>query len=185
MWPTRIVTFDESGRIDSCNLAAERLFGYAAAELVGQSIGRLVPEADVHKAESTWFAKVLSGEAAVSAGHECEGRRQDGTSLPLELATSETWLDGRRRLIVVARDITERKHADRQREALAQSEKLRALGQMASGIAHDLNQSLMLVASYSDLARQALVKDRPNLAEAEDLLVTTTQAALDGGETVK
>ena len=40
---------------------------------------------------------------------------------------------------------------------MAQSEKLRALGQMASGIAHDLNQSLMLVASYSDLARQALV----------------------------
>ena len=56
---------------------------------------------------------------------------------------------------------------------------------MASGIAHDLNQSLMLVASYSDLARQALVEDPPNLAELEDLLTTTTQAALDGGETVK
>ena len=41
-----------------------------------------------------------------------------------------------------------------------QSEKLRALGQMATGIAHDLNQSLMLVASYSDLARQALVRIR-------------------------
>ena len=44
---------------------------------------------------------------------------------------------------------------------MAQSEKLRALGQMASGIAHDLNQSLMLVASYSDLARQALAQIRP------------------------
>src|SRR4030088_324716 len=68
---------------------------------------------------------------------------------------------------------------------MAQSEKLRALGQMATGIAHDLNQSLMLVASYSDLARQALVQDPPNLVELEDLLTTTTQAALDGGETVK
>jgi CheY-like chemotaxis protein len=56
---------------------------------------------------------------------------------------------------------------------------------MASGIAHDLNQSLMLVASYSDLARQALVQDPPNLAELEDLMTTTTQAALDGGEVVK
>ena len=53
-------------------------------------------------------------------------------------------------------DITEAKQAEQQREAMAQSEKLRALGQMATGIAHDLNQSLMLVASYSDLARQAL-----------------------------
>ena len=82
-------------------------------------------------------------------------------------------------------DITEAKQAEQQREAMAQSEKLRALGQMASGIAHDLNQSLMLVASYSDLARQALMEDSPNLAELEDLLTTTTQAALDGGETVK
>jgi PAS domain S-box-containing protein len=82
-------------------------------------------------------------------------------------------------------DVTEAKQAEQQREAMAQSEKLRALGQMASGIAHDLNQSLMLVASYSDLARQALVQDPPNVAELEDLLTTTTQAALDGGETVK
>jgi signal transduction histidine kinase len=69
--------------------------------------------------------------------------------------------------------------------ALAQSQKLRALGQMASGIAHDLNQSLMLVASYGALARQALGEDPPNLAELDNLLATTTQAALDGGESVK
>src|SRR6185295_5103543 len=75
-------------------------------------------------------------------------------------------------------DITEAKQAEQQREAMAQSEKLRALGQMASGIAHDLNQSLMLVASYSDLARQALVQDQPNIVEVQDLLTTTTQAAL-------
>src|SRR6202023_324724 len=82
-------------------------------------------------------------------------------------------------------DITEARQAEQQREAMAQSEKLRALGQMASGIAHDLNQSLMLLASYSDLARQAVAQDPPNLAELEDLLTTTTQAAMDGGETVK
>src|SRR6202022_2944089 len=66
-----------------------------------------------------------------------------------------------------------------------QSEKLRALGQMASGIAHDLNQSLMLVASYSDLALQALVQHPLDLVELRDLLTTTTQAAMDGGETVR
>jgi signal transduction histidine kinase/HAMP domain-containing protein len=82
-------------------------------------------------------------------------------------------------------DITERKQAEQQRQAMMQSEKLRALGQMASCIAHDLNHSLMLVSSYSDLARQALMEDPPNLVELEDLLTTTTQAALDGGVTVK
>src|SRR6266851_4829840 len=87
--------------------------------------------------------------------------------------------------MVHTEDITERKQAEQQREAMAQSEKLRALGQMATGIAHDLNQSLMLVASYSDLARQALVQAPPDLVGLQDLLTTTTQAALDGGETVK
>jgi PAS domain S-box-containing protein len=87
--------------------------------------------------------------------------------------------------MVHAEDVTEARQAERQGKALAQSEKLRALGQMATGIAHDLNQSLMLVASYSHLARQALLDTPPNLAELEDLLTTTTQAALDGGESVK
>ena len=79
--------------------------------------------------------------------------------------------DGRPvRMLGVTRDITEHKQAEQQRAVMAQSEKLRALGQMASGIAHDLNQSLMLVASYSDLARRALVQDPPNLVELDDLL---------------
>ena len=90
-----------------------------------------------------------------------------------------------RTVMIHTEDITEAKQAEQQREAMAQSEKLRALGQMASGIAHDLNQSLMLVASYSDLARQALLESPPNLVELDDLLTTTTQAALDGGVTVK
>ena len=106
------------------------------------------------------------------------------TGLERELAVTYVFVPPRT-VMAHIEDITEAKRADQQREAMAQSEKLRALGQMASGIAHDLNQSLMLVASYSDLASQALVQDPLNLAELQDLLTTTTQAALDGGETVK
>jgi signal transduction histidine kinase len=88
-------------------------------------------------------------------------------------------------VMIHTEDVTEARRAEQQREAMAQSEKLRALGQMATGIAHDLNQSLMLVASFTDLARQALTQDPPDLADVEDLLKTTSQAALDGGETVR
>ncbi|HLZ30315.1 MAG TPA: amino acid permease [Chloroflexota bacterium] len=88
-------------------------------------------------------------------------------------------------VMVHREDLTELKRAEQQREAMAQTEKLRALGQMATGIAHNLDQSLMRVASYSDLARQALVQAAPDLVGLQDLLMTTTQAALDGGEMVK
>jgi PAS domain S-box-containing protein len=106
------------------------------------------------------------------------------TGLERELAVTCVFVLPRT-VMIHTEDITEAKQAQQHREAMAQSEKLRALGQMASGIAHDLNQSLMLVACYSDLARQALVQDPPDLTELDDLLTTTTQAALDGGETVK
>jgi diguanylate cyclase (GGDEF)-like protein len=82
-------------------------------------------------------------------------------------------------------DITERKVIDQQREALAKTEKLRALGQMASGIAHDLNQSLLLIAGNGDLARQALDQPSADLTFAREALGTMTQAAIEGGETVK
>jgi diguanylate cyclase (GGDEF)-like protein/PAS domain S-box-containing protein len=107
-----IVTVDAGGTIDSSNLAAQLLFCYSAAELVGQSIGQLLPESVVRGTDGGWFGKIRSGELVPSAGCECEGKRQDGTSVPLEVAISETRLNGRRRLILVARDITERKQAE-------------------------------------------------------------------------
>ena len=63
-------------------------------------------------------------------------------------------------MVGTAQDITDRKQAEAQREIFDRSEKLRALGQMASGIAHDLNQTLMLVTSYSDLTRRRCWKVR-------------------------
>jgi diguanylate cyclase (GGDEF)-like protein/PAS domain S-box-containing protein len=143
------------------------------------------------KLASEWFADVpeiltdLRGCVAEQRGFRRETLYRFRTSGRVrELALSYVFVPPRT-VMIHTEDITDAKNAEQQNKALAQSEKLRALGQMATGIAHDLNQSLMLVASYSDLARQALAADPPNLVELEDLLTTTTQAALDGGDTVK
>jgi len=79
-------------------------------------------------------------------------------------------------------DVTERVTAKSRVAKLAQSEKLRAIGQMASGVAHDLSQSLALIAGYTDLARETMLRlklDIPQLAEALDI---TARAATDAGE---
>lgn len=83
----------------------------------------------------------------------------------------------------IATDITAHKEAEAQRELLARGEKLRALGQMAGGIAHDLNQALAVVSGYADLARETLAEG--NAAEAADQLEIIAQAARQGAETVK
>jgi PAS domain S-box-containing protein len=80
-------------------------------------------------------------------------------------------------------DITDRKLAETQRESCARGEKLRALGQMAGGIAHDLNQALAVVSGYADLARETLLQGDVN--EALDQLEIIAQAAIQGAETVK
>ena len=108
-----IVTFDQDGNIISCNRAAERLFGYSGAELVQHSIGHLVPEAAQQQTATTWFDRIWTADSIVNAVHECEGRHQDGTSMLLEVSISETRQEGDRRLIVVARDIAERKQAEK------------------------------------------------------------------------
>ena len=85
----------------------------------------------------------------------------------------------------VAMDITNRKEAEAVHGRLAQSERLRALGEMASGIAHDLNQSLALITGYSDMARQELASDSPDVARVREMVGITAQAAIEGGQVLR
>jgi PAS domain S-box-containing protein len=89
------------------------------------------------------------------------------------------------RMTGIAMDISERKEAEATRQALAQTERLRALGQMASGIAHDLNQSLALISGYSDMARQELLLDMPDIGRVREMVEITARAALEGGQALK
>jgi nitrogen-specific signal transduction histidine kinase len=82
-------------------------------------------------------------------------------------------------------DITARKDAERQREALAHSEQLRTLGQMASGIAHDLNQKLALISGYGELAREELTTAAFEVDMVEKMLAVTVRAAEDGARTLQ
>ena len=90
---------------------------------------------------------------------------------------------GRRAGVVWLGHETTEERSRREREA--QGEKLRALGQMASGVAHDLNQYLGLVAGYGDLTARALDGPAPDLTAAREAVDVVVRAAMDGSETVK
>jgi PAS domain S-box-containing protein len=82
-------------------------------------------------------------------------------------------------------DITTRKEAEQQRAAMARSEQMRVLGQMASGIAHDLNQSLTLVSGYAELARLELSAKPPDLAHLREIFEIVMGAAVGGARTLR
>jgi diguanylate cyclase (GGDEF)-like protein/PAS domain S-box-containing protein len=103
-----IVTFDAEGVIGTYNAAAERIFGYEPAEIVGKDIGVLIPLLGA----STRHTTAQAAEGFMGARREIGGVRRDGTRFPLELSVSEMELGGQRLFIGIAHDITDRKKAD-------------------------------------------------------------------------
>ncbi len=107
--PDGVVTFSSHGRIESFNAAAEHIFGWSAAEVLGQDLSRLIPDA-----EGSEGLRQRLAESARLAGRTQEllGRRRDGTTFPMELSVGEVRLRGHRLFTGLLRDITLRKEAE-------------------------------------------------------------------------
>ncbi len=179
-----VIGMAPDGTIVDWNPGAERTYGYTAAEALGRSIQLIVPADRVDELQEL-LARVQRGESVEHLETERvsrDGRRMDVSISVSPLRDAQGKITG---VATISRDVTAQKVAERQLKALAQNEKLRALGQMASGVAHDLNQYLGLVAAHGSLARAALRQPTPALDELEESLNIIVQAAMDGGQTVK
>jgi len=108
-----IITISDRGIVTTFNPAAERIFGYAAREVVGENIKMLMPEPD-RSAHDGYLANYLrTGQAKIiGIGREVVGRRKSGATFPMELAISEFRLGEHRYFTGIVRDITERKRAE-------------------------------------------------------------------------
>ncbi|GLH67007.1 hypothetical protein GETHED_13710 [Geothrix edaphica] len=109
-----IITVQARGAIiETVNPATERMFGYAAAELIGQPFRSLIPELDRDEAAGSLEYFRASEEARASGlGREVLGLRKNGQRFPLEIAVSEMWLGGQRYFTGILRDISARKQAE-------------------------------------------------------------------------
>jgi two-component system, chemotaxis family, CheB/CheR fusion protein len=153
-----IITIDEHQIISSVNPAAESVFGYAAAEMIGRNVSMLMPE-PYHAAHDSSVANTLrTGERKIiDSGREAEGRRKDGTTFPLDLAVAEVRLEGRRVFIGFVRDITERKLAKEklERTVAERTAKLReTVGELEAfsySIVHDLRAPLRAMEAFASI----------------------------------
>ncbi|OJX78283.1 diguanylate cyclase [Magnetospirillum sp. 64-120] len=123
-----IVTINDSGRIESANPAAERMFGFSRGKLVGREMVELLPES-ARERHNRFFDAYMSGLFPTLMGRQVEGLglRQDGSSFPMEISVSEL-RHGRHRLFTaILRDISERKEAEDRIRRLAHHDTLTGL----------------------------------------------------------
>ena len=120
-----IITLNADGAVvETVNPAAERLFGYPAAELVGHNLGLLIPGFDPDRRNGVPDHHSGGGSTdIIGRGSEVVGRRKDGGLFPLEIAVGEMWLGGARHFTGIVRDISARKEAE---EALLTAAPLQA-----------------------------------------------------------
>ena len=172
-----IIGKDEGGTVLTWNGGAERIFGYSAPEMVGQSIRKLLP-ADRQNEEDDILDRIQRGE---TVDHfETQRIKKSGDIIHVSLTISPI-LDSHGRVIgasKIARDITNTKLLQRQ---LQQSQKLEAIGQLTDGIAHDFNNLLGVIVGNLDLLER-FVSGSP---EALKRIQSAIRAANRGSDLTK
>jgi two-component system, LuxR family, sensor kinase FixL len=136
------ITIDENGMIDSMNPAAERLFGYVAADVLGRNVKMLMPE-PYHSEHDEYLGNYLRTGMAkiIGIGREVIGKRKNGATFPMDLAVSEVLIGQGRLFTGIVRDLTDRKRLERQILEISDREQRRigqdlhdGLGQQLAGI---------------------------------------------------
>lgn len=194
------ITINQSGIVESFNPAAERLFGFAATEVIGQNVSLLMPPPYEAEHDGYLHRYLTTGERRIiGIGREVVARRKDGSTFPADLAVGEAAISGQRFFTGVIRDISERNLAEaalretnqRLEKALAelhakgaevetmsqqlwQAAKLATVGELAAGIAHELNNPLATVS----LRVESLLAD-PSLAVQARTALTVVEAEVE------
>jgi two-component system sensor kinase FixL len=189
--PSAVVVIDEAGKIRSFSRAAERLFGYRAAEVLDRNVKMLMPS-PYREAHDQYLARYLAtGERRmIDIGRVVVGERKDGSTFPMELSVAEM-PPGRQRLFTgFVRDLTERRQSEARlqelRTELMHISRLTAMGEMASALAHELNQPLSAIANYLQGSRRLIAQwEEPECVRLKTALDQAADQTLRAGDIIR
>ena len=189
--PDATVVIDQTGIIQSFNAAAVRLFGHTEAEVVGKNVSLLMPTPFREEHDGYLHRYLTTGERRIiGIDRVVTGLRKDGSTFPIKLAVGEVSYGDRRFFTGFIRDLTERQASERQLEELqselARLSRLTAMGEMASTLAHEMNQPLSAIANYLQGSLRLLERlDQPNARKVSDALGEATKLTLRAGEIIR
>ena len=186
--PDGLITIDEKGRILSFNPAAETMFGYQAGDVIGKNIKCLMPS-PYREAHDGYMARYLkTGERRIiGIGREVLAQKKNGDVFPIDLAVGEVMLADCRHFAGFIRDASARHAAEQSvnelRSELLHVSRLSELGEMASALAHELNQPLTAIINYLEACRRLL--DDAGNEQTEGLMKKASDQAHRAGQIIQ
>jgi two-component system sensor kinase FixL len=188
--PDGLITVDEDGRILSFNPAAEAMFGFAAGEVIGENVNCLMPPPyrDAHDGYMQRYLR--TGEKRIiGIGRQVLARRRNGEVFPIDLAVGEVRQADRRRFAGFIRDVSARQAAEESlnelRGELLHVSRLSELGEMASALAHELNQPLTAIINYLEACCRLLEQPDADRRQTAGLMQKASQQAHRAGQIIQ
>jgi two-component system sensor kinase FixL len=179
-----LVVIDDAGQIQSFSQAAERMFGWTAEEAVGRNFSVLMPPGE----NAALGGDPAEGDVSVSS-RQVMGLNKDGGQFPMELRIGEARTGGRRFHTMVVRDLSSIQEAERRSEELGaqltQVWSLNSMGEMASVLAHELNQPLSAVTNYLRAARNLIARMELDDDDLIDAVARAGDQAVRAGEIIR
>jgi two-component system sensor kinase FixL len=186
--PDAMVVIDERGIIRSFSSAAERLFGYQASEIVHQGIATIMPAAA--PGIRRFIKRYLQHDGRrPESGPLLSAVHRDGSEIPVELSVGEALIGGERLLTIFMRDVSERVATELRmaelNSELLHAARLSAMGEMAEGLAHELNQPLTASINFLGAAEMLLAREDADLFQVRDLIDMARDQALRTGDIIR
>ena len=188
--PDAIVTVGEQGSILSFSPAAERMFGYRAAEVIGRNVNMLMPE-PYHSEHDGYLARYLTtGEKRIiGIGRTVIARHKSGSTFPMELAVGEVRSGTDHIFTGFIRDISDRVAAQTRAEELQRElhhvGRLTAMDEIVSMIVHELNQPLTAIANFGEASKRLLERGGDQSGRAVEFIEKSVRQAHRASEMIR
>lgn len=189
--PDAMIVIDEKGRITSFSAAAQDMFGYAEAELLGENVSTLMPSPDRERHDGYIARYLKTGERRIiGIGRITTARRRDGSTFPIDLHIGETRIGEERFFTGFIQDLTERQQAELRlhdlQAQLTHVSRVSAMGTLAAALAHELNQPLTAIANYVETAHDLLeVPSAENVDMVRETLKESAAQSIRAGQIVR
>jgi PAS domain S-box-containing protein len=186
--PSAMLLVDSEGAIRLVNERAEGIFGYTREELVGMPVEMLVPSRYDHDRLRTEYFENPASRLIV-ARQDLQGRRKDGTEVPLEIGLSPVRARHGTYVLASIIDVTARRRAElefeRLRNEVAHLSRLTTIGELAGSLAHELNQPLTAILSNAQAAQRLLEREPQDIAEVTEILHDIVESDRHAGEVIQ